>query len=255
MKKGIKVLLAGLVLLIMMNTNTVYAAEEYTDNELYDMAYHYYKENNYEEYREIQSDIVVTINHLDNGLEELRLYKDSGMIYEFLDLYYIDRTTGLGIDQDENIVDLRKSILYQAMDLYTNITFANHTSTYKYRDDIVDENGYGMMRIGFYNIDTYSGIEKYLNKTFHATITKDLLSEYRSVNDKLYRLAADRGSDISVRGWECMEVFETDVERYFKVKILIDEDYDQKADTYEICHFIQCKIDGEWIFTEFPYFY
>ena len=254
MKKGIKVLLAGLVIL-MMNMSTVYAAEEYTDNELYNMAYHYYKENNYEEYREIQSDIVMTINEHDSGLEELRLYMDAGMICEFLDLYYIDRTTGIGVDLEGNIVDLRKSILYQAMDLYTDIKFANNTSTYKYRNDILDENGYGMMRIGFYNIDTYSGMEKYLDKTFNIAITKDLLSEYRNVNDKLYRLAADRGSDITVIDWECMEVFETDVERYFKVKILIDEDYDQTADTYEICHFIQCKIDGEWIFTDFPYFY
>lgn len=157
-----------------------------------------YKENNYEEYREIQSDIVMTINEHDSGLEELRLYMDAGMICEFLDLYYIDRTTGIGVDLEGNIVDLRKSILYQAMDLYTDIKFANNTSTYKYRNDILDENGYGMMRIGFYNIDTYSGMEKYLNKTFNIAITKDLLSEYRNVNDKLYRLAADRGSDITV---------------------------------------------------------
>lgn len=254
MKKGIKILLMVLVI-IMMNMNTVYASEGYTDNELYNMAYHYYKENDYEEYREIQSEIIVSSVECANGLEEIYVYVDGGVFYQILEMYIVDRKTGIGIDRDENMVDLRKSILYQAMDLYTDITFANNTSTHEYRDDILDENGYGMMRIGFYNIDTYTEMKKYLNQTFNESITKKLLSSYRNVDNNLYRINADRGSDISVRGWECMEVFETDVERYFKVKILLDEDYDQKADTYEICHFKQSKIGGEWRFTEFPYFY
>lgn len=231
------------------------AGDEYSDDELYNMAYHYFRDNDSVQYHEAQGEITMSISQDANGMTEIHLYIDRGLYYETMAVYIVDRMTGIGVDEENNAVDLRKAILYRAMQTYSDIFFATNTSLWKMGENVFDDEGYEMVQVGFYDIDTYSGISDYLMGIFSPRITQNLLDNYKNVDNKLFRANADRGSDMTILDWKCMEIREDSTRRVYEVRLSIDDDLDGMEDSYKMLRFEQTNIKGEWIFDVFPYFY
>lgn len=254
--KNIKLYLLLIVLLVFSSSFVCFASEkEFSDDELRVMAYNYFQRNNPVSYEEVGGKLLIQIREYEGGIVSIHILRDREYYYETMARYEVDRTTGIGVNEMECQVDLREGFFYRAMQMYTDILFANNTSTWEMSGNAIDENGYEMIRIGFYGIDTYSGLYDYLQKIFSPQIIQDLLCNYRNIEDRLYRINADRGSNMEILDWSCVGVRKENARREYEVKVLIDNNMDGIADSYKNLQFIQIYKDGQWIFSAFPYFY
>jgi|GEM_PF-5628534 len=152
--------------------------------------------------------------------EMIQIYKEAKAVYEYMMVSHFPLRTS------------ESSVIIEGMDYY---------------------------RVEFDDIETMTDLKKYLKKYFSDLIIDEMLNQdikrYREIDGALYGLNGDRGLN-PVMGEEQFaynESSDTKVRLEVMVEIL-GEDDSETAISYESYFFVYEKLEGKWVFTDFPYF-
>lgn len=128
-------------------------------------------------------------------------------------------------------------------------------------NDAVSLDGWPAYRVTDPRFPDYDSLYRYLTGIFSQEMVDNTLlsgGNYVNVDGALYSHDGARGSNIFVGGVTYAMGEETDTRR----EIIASVEYlvDPAAETPEVekveeYTFVQEKIDGKWLFTQFPYFY
>ena len=106
------------------------------------------------------------------------------------------------------------------------------------------------------HFSNYEEFKSYLENFFSGEIVQKYLEEYqicKDIDGKLWMVPAGRGANIMITdvAFETVEV--TEDKAHLTATVYYDEDA-QESNNPKVCDFILEKIDGRWIFTQFPYY-
>ena len=121
-----------------------------------------------------------------------------------------------------------------------------------------ESNGYEYYRIADERFLNYSDLEKSIRSVFSAEIADRLLATtaYIEVNGYTYLIPFARGTDSSVYEVAFGGANHVDENTVtYTASVTYDDDYDGLPDSNTLYVFKQEKIDGNLVFTEFPFFW
>lgn len=131
-------------------------------------------------------------------------------------------------------------------------------TTLPFESSMKEVDGWIYNKVNHDFIKNYADLENYLQSLFTQNIVDELLNtefkQYRDIDGELYVVSADGGTDI-YKGDATLEVqLENDVKFKCIVEVeLLGEDYEVIG--YETHEFSYELIEGQWIFTNFYFFY
>ncbi len=126
--------------------------------------------------------------------------------------------------------------------------------------DTISLDGRPAYRVNDPRFPDYDSLHRYLSEIFSPEMVDNTLlsgGNYVNVDGALYSYDGARGTDVFVGGATYAMGEETDTRREIiaSVEYLVDPAAEtpevERVETYT---FVQEKIDGKWLFTQFPYF-
>ncbi len=102
---------------------------------------------------------------------------------------------------------------------------------------------------------TYADLDAYLRNLFSDEIADELLGYgyYQEFDGQLYDFLGGRGANIFIDHVEYQTVSVTDTQAKYTVSVYYTEDSGEPENP-KVLEFICTKVNGKWVFTQFPYY-
>lgn len=126
-------------------------------------------------------------------------------------------------------------------------------------DTYVDPNGAWYSLVTDKRMDTLEHLKNTLNTYFDSNISKELLAEEDSIfierNGKIYWNSGGRGSDQFIVNTKYSLKSATMKDAVFTVTVEYDYDFDNTVDERKPFNYPIKRINGKWVFTDFPVYW
>ncbi len=161
-------------------------------------------------------------------------------------------TGGMPVLTEEEFVEpTAEELVVGAMEIYSWFTI----SPLDVDVELIDESGM-LWRVADEVLCDWEYVQALLCETFSAEVIADMLSYevYTVIDGMLYTVPGGRGMDLNIDWVEYKDTFCTEEINVIEVTVhyLGEAELGVEADVFE---FVREKIDGVWVFTQFPFFW
>jgi len=161
-------------------------------------------------------------------------------------------TGGMNVLTEAEFVEpTAEELVVGAMEIYSWFTI----SPLDVDVELSDESG-TLWRVADETLCDWEYVQTLLYQNFSAEVVADMLSYeiYTVIDGMLYTVPGGRGMDLNIDWVEYKDTFCTEEINVIEVTVhyLGEAELGVEADVFE---FVREKIDGVWVFTQFPFFW